>query len=111
MFLLFYRNVGSQGGHQRELLDPRGVVGRCLGALGVARGLPGSPSGVPGGARGASGSPRGGQMRQTHIFAWVLRVPGVPKGSLTIPRKDKNWQSRGLRGEGGELSILSRAKY
>jgi len=87
--------VGSLGGHQRELWDPRGVVGRGLGAQGVARGVPGGPSGVPGGAWGASGSPRGGQMRQTHIFASVLRVPGGVNPSREGVKVDRDETSGG----------------
>ena len=47
-------------------------------------------------------------MRQTHIFARVLRVPGGGDGSKTGVKTDRDEASGG---EGGELSILSRAKY
>ena len=101
--------MGSRRGSIRESFEglggTRGDLEGSLGVLGASiRSFWGAP-GALGSPRGALG---GGQMRQTHIFARVLRVPGGGDGSNTGVKSNRDEASGG---EGGELSILSRAKY
>ena len=80
-FLLLFRNMGSQGEHQRELWDPRGVMGCALGPPGVARGNPGSPRRAP---RGAQGAPWDSQAALREGIWAPQGVPGASDGNSEV---------------------------
>ena len=95
--------MGRQGEHQRELWDPRGVMGCALGPPGVARGNPGSPRRA---TRGAQGAPWDSQGALREGIWAPQGVPGASDGNSevkTFAQVSRTWPPRAYR---HDLSIL-----
>ena len=96
-FLLLFRNMGSQGEHQRELWDPRGVMGCASGPPGVARGNPGSPRRATRGAQGAPWDSQGALREGIWAPRGCLGRQSVTPEVLIWAKLPRTWPPRAYR--------------